>query len=292
MIIKKILDRIYCNNNFSKELDSVKILLGNIISQNNKKKNKDNISSYEFSVFSQWGDDGIIDYLINNLDIKNKSFIEFGVQDYTECNTKLLLMNKNWRGLIIDESQDFIDKIKKSDLYWRYDLTAIRSFITKKNINNIFKENNFIGPIGILSIDIDGNDYWIWDSINCIDPDIVIIEYNSRLGLEKAVTIPYKEDFERRKFHYSNIYYGASLKALINLGKRKNYIFIGCNSAGNNAYFIKSSVQNSKIKEITIEQGFVHSKFRESRNEKGNKNFLNVEEEKKILSKLNFQSLD
>jgi hypothetical protein len=292
MIIKKILDRIYCNNNFSKELDSVKILLGNIISQNNKKKNKDNISSYEFSVFSQWGDDGIIDYLINNLDIKNKSFIEFGVQDYTECNTKFLLMNKNWRGLIIDESQDFIDKIKKSDLYWRYDLTAIRSFITKKNINNIFKENNFIGPIGILSIDIDGNDYWIWDSINCIDPDIVIIEYNSRLGLEKAVTIPYKEDFERRKFHYSNIYYGASLKALINLGKRKNYIFIGCNSAGNNAYFIKSSVQNSKIKEITIEQGFVHSKFRESRNEKGNKNFLNVEEEKKILSKLNFQSLD
>jgi hypothetical protein len=292
MIIKKILDRIYCNNNFSKELDSVKILLGNIISQNNKKKDKDNISSYEFSVFSQWGDDGIIDYLINNLDIKNKSFIEFGVQDYTECNTKFLLMNKNWRGLIIDESQDFIDKIKKSDLYWRYDLTAIRSFITKKNINNIFKENNFIGPIGILSIDIDGNDYWIWDSINCIDPDIVIIEYNSRLGLEKAVTIPYKEDFERRKFHYSNIYYGASLKALINLGKKKNYIFIGCNSAGNNAYFIKSSVQNSKIKEITIEQGFVHSKFRESRNEKGNKNFLNVEEEKKILSKLNFQSLD
>jgi hypothetical protein len=292
MIIKKILDRINSNNNFCRELDSVKILLGNIISQNNRKKNEDNISSYEFSIFSQWGDDGIIDYLINNLNIKNKSFIEFGVQDYTECNTKFLLMNRNWRGLIIDESTNLINKIKNSDIYWRYDLTAIKSFITKNNINNIFKDNNFVGPIGLLSIDIDGNDYWIWDSINCVDPEIVIIEYNSRLGFEKAITIPYREDFERKKAHYSNIYYGASLKALINLGKKKNYIFIGCNSAGNNAYFIKSNLENSKIKEIKIEQGFVHSKFRESRDENGNKNYLAFEEEKKILKNLNFQSLD
>ena len=292
MIIKKILDRIYSNNNFSRELDSVKILLGNIISENNKKKVEDNISSYEFSIFSQWGDDGIIDYLINNLSIKNKSFIEFGVQDYTECNTKFLLMNKNWRGLIIDESTNFVNKIKNSYIYWRYDLTAIKSFITKNNVNNIFKENNFVGPIGILSIDIDGNDYWIWDSINCVDPEIVIIEYNSRLGFEKAITIPYREDFERKKAHYSNIYYGASLKALINLGRKKNYIFIGCNSAGNNAYFIKSSLENKKIKEIKIEDGFVYSKFRESRDENGNKNYLNFEEEKKILKNLNFQSLD
>jgi hypothetical protein len=292
MIIKKILDRIYSNNNFSRELDSVKILLGNIISQNNKKKVEDNISSYEFSIFSQWGDDGIIDYLINNLDIKNKSFIEFGVQDYTECNTKFLLMNKNWKGLIIDEAENLINKIKNSDIYWRFDLTAIKSFITKNNINNIFKENNFVGQVGLLSIDIDGNDYWIWDSINCVDPEIVIIEYNSRLGFEKAITIPYREDFERKKAHYSNIYYGASLKALINLGKKKNYIFIGCNSAGNNAYFIKSNLENSKIKEIKIEQGFVHSKFRESRDENGNKNYLAFEEEKKILKNLNFQSLD
>jgi len=292
MIIKKILNRLYSSHKFSKEIDSVKILLGNIISENNKKKNESNISSYEFSIFSQWGDDGIIDYLINNLDIKNKSFIEFGVQDYTECNTKFLLMNKNWKGLIIDEAENLINKIKNSDIYWRFDLTAIKSFITKNNINNIFKENNFVGHVGLLSIDIDGNDYWIWDSINCVDPEIVIIEYNSRLGFEKAITIPYREDFERKRAHYSNIYYGASLKALINLGKKKNYIFIGCNSAGNNAYFIKSNLENSKIKEIKIEQGFVHSKFRESRDENGNKNYLTFEEEKKILNNLNFQSLD
>ena len=292
MFIKKILNRLYSSHKFSKEIDSVKILLGNIISENNKKKNESNISSYEFSIFSQWGDDGIIDYLINNLDIKNKSFIEFGVQDYTECNTKFLLMNKNWKGLIIDEAENLINKIKNSDIYWRFDLTATKSFITKNNINNIFKDNNFVGPIGLLSIDIDGNDYWIWDSINCVDPEIVIIEYNSRLGFEKAITIPYREDFERKKAHYSNIYYGASLKALINLGKKKNYIFIGCNSAGNNAYFIKSNLENSKIKEIKIKDGFVRSKFRESRDENGNKNYLNFEEEKKILNNLNFQSLD
>jgi len=292
MFIKKILNRLYSSHKFSKEIESVKILLGNIISENNKKKNESNISSYEFSVFSQWGDDGIIDYLINNLDIKNKSFIEFGVQDYTECNTKFLLMNKNWKGLIIDEAENLINKIKNSDIYWRFDLTAIKSFITKNNINNIFKDNNFVGPIGLLSIDIDGNDYWIWDSINSVDPEIVIIEYNSRLGFEKAITIPYREDFERKKAHYSNIYYGASLKALINLGKKKNYIFIGCNSAGNNAYFIKSNLENSKIKETKIKDGFVRSKFRESRDENGNKNYLNFEEEKKILNNLNFQSLD
>ncbi|MFM6253830.1 MAG: hypothetical protein ACKPEQ_32600, partial [Dolichospermum sp.] len=84
-------------------------------------------------------------------------------------------------------------------------------------------------------MDIDGNDYWVWQAIDCINPAIVISEYNFRFGANKAVTVPYDASFVRSKAHYSNIYYGASLKALCILADKKGYAFVGCNSAGNNA---------------------------------------------------------
>ena len=106
---------------------------GLIISNQNIKKFKkiDNLSDVEFSTFSQWGDDGIIDWLISNLKFKNKKFVEIGIQDYWECNTRFLLKKRNWNGLIIDMSKDYIQKIKKQDIYWKYNLTAKQVKISK-----------------------------------------------------------------------------------------------------------------------------------------------------------------
>jgi hypothetical protein len=241
-----------------------------------------NIQEAEFKVFSQYGDDGIIQYLINVLDIHNETFIEFGVENYTESNTRFLLINNNWSGLVIDGSQENIEHVKNDEIYWKYDLTAVHHFVTTDNINKIFVENGFSGEIGILSIDLDGNDYWVWQAIDVVKPVIVIIEYNSIFGKEYAVTVPYQEDFNRTKAHYSNLYWGCSLKALYILAESKGYFFIGCNSNGNNAYFVRKDKIDT-LKAVSFEMGYVESKFRESRDESGRLTFISGNKRMKMI---------
>ena len=248
-------------------------------------KNK-SISDNEFRAFSQWGEDGIIQYLLRNVEISSKIFVEFGVQNYTESNTRFLLINNNWSGLVIDGSSENIVYIKNDPLYWQYNIKAVDSFITTDNINQIFLDNGIQGEIGLLSIDIDGNDYWVWQAIDSINPAIVVSEYNFRFGASKAVTVPYYASFVRTQAHHSNIYYGASLKALCLLANKKGYAFIGCNSAGNNAFFVRKDIKPDSLKEMTAEDGYIKAQFREARDEKGNLLYLSLEEEQKLLNTL------
>jgi len=227
----------------------------------------------EFKVFSQWGDDGIIQYLINYLDIENKTFVEFGVEDYMESNTRFLLINNNWSGLVIDGSEINVSKIKKDEIYWKHDLIAKSAFITKDNINQLIEEEGIKGQIGLLHIDIDGNDYWVWKALEVVHPIIMIVEYNSEFGYERAITIPYKENFVWTKAHYSNLYFGTSILALCYLAEEKGYSFIGSNSAGNNAYFVKNEFLKD-LQPLKAEEGYVESKFRQARDKNGNLNYL------------------
>jgi hypothetical protein len=240
----------------------------------------------EFRVFSQWGEDGIIQFLLDKIKIKRKIFVEFGVQNYTESNTRFLLVNNNWAGLIIDSSEVYIKYIKNDPIYWQYNLKAIQSFVTKDNINDLLASNGVKGEIGLLSIDIDGNDYWVWEAIDVVTPAIVIVEYNFRFGTDKAVTIPYNENFVRSHTHPSMIYYGASLKALDSLAQKKGYAFVGCNSSGNNAFFVRRDLKPDCIRELTVEEGYAVGQFRESRDDRGNLIYLLLEEEEKILASL------
>lgn len=233
------------------------------------------IADAEFKVFSQFGDDGIIQYLVQQIGIPHdrQTFIEFGVQDYQESNTRFLLMNDNWRGLILDGDQANMDKAIQGSDYWRHDLTAVAAFIDRDNVNDLFVSHGFSGEIGLLSIDIDGNDYWVWERIEAVNPMIVVAEYNSTFGARHAVTIPYDPTFQRSRAHYSNLYWGASLKALCLLAERKGYAFVGSNSAGNNAYFVRLDKLGC-IKPISVEEGYVDARFRESRNAKGDLTYL------------------
>lgn len=256
-----------------------------LIDKNNEISILSSLAEVEFKVFSQWGDDGIIQYLINKLNISKKEFIEFGVENYRESNTRFLLVNNRWRGLIFDSSQKNIDTIKDDEIYWRYDITAANEFITTENINNLIEKNGFTGNIGLLHIDIDGNDYWIWKAVTVVNPDIVIMEYNGLWGKDKAVTIPYKADFNAESAHYSRIYFGSSLKALYKLANEKGYFFAGCNSAGVNAYFINNRYRGI-IPEVTLESGFVMPFGRQTRNKEGKLDFLSSSEAAKLLKGL------
>ncbi len=241
-------------------------------------KKKDKIASLEeveFQVFSQFGEDGIIQWIINQIQVKSKIFVEFGVEDYFESNTRFLLNNNNWSGLVIDSDKEKIDRLRNSRYFWKFDLTAIDAFITKDNINDLIKNKGKVeGEIGILSVDIDGNDYWVLNALNVIDPQIVICEYNNVFGSEKRVTVPYHECFDRMSAHYSNLYFGASLLSFRYMLENKGYIYLGTNSAGNNAFFVKKT--DFPIDKIPFRrENFVTAKFRESRDKDGKLNYLN-----------------
>ncbi len=219
--------------------EELKSLVVNI-NQNTLKENKNKLSDYGFKVFSQWDEDGIIQFITGRINTISKVFVEIGVENYKESNTRFLLFNNFWRGFIIDGNKDQIEEVKKSNLMWRYNLIPHYAFVTKENINELLEQNGITGDIGLLSIDIDGVDYWIWDSINVISPDVVICEYQATFGFNKAVTVPYDRDFTRSKIEYHNIYYSSSIKALILLGERKGYTYLGSNNVGSNAFFVKN----------------------------------------------------
>ena len=244
------------------------------------------LSANEFQVHSQWGEDGILQHLLRQVPVARKVFVEFGVEDYTEANTRFLLTQNGWSGLVLDGGAANIAAIKKDPIYWRHNLKAAAAFITRENINALLRDNGVSGEIGLLSIDVDGNDYWIWEAIDAVQPALVVVEYNARFGGERAVTVPYDAAFVRSTAHHSMIYYGASLAALVALGRRKGYAFVGANTAGNNAFFVRRELRPDALREVTAAEGFVPCQFRETRDERGRLAFLSAAEEAALLARL------
>ncbi|MBI5965705.1 MAG: hypothetical protein HY863_19685 [Chloroflexi bacterium] len=273
--LPQIMDRVeQTRRQVKAESEQTRLLLGKMLSNQVRAHGVyENIHDAEFQVFSQFGDDGILQYLIEQTRPDVEKFIEFGVQNYTEANTRFLLMNNNWSGLIIDGDPANMEFAKRSSYYWRSALQAVSQFVDRDNINAIFEAAGFSGEIGLLSVDIDGNDYWVWEAIHIVDPLIVTVEYNSVFGADHAITVPYNAAFYRTRAHYSNLFFGASLKALCLLAEKKGYAFVGSNSAGNNAHFVRKDIVG-KIPVKTVAQGYVESNFSESRDKNGKSNDL------------------
>lgn len=225
-----------------------------------------------FKVFSQFDEDGIIQFLINNLPIPQKTFIEFGVENYHESNTRFLLLNNHWQGMVLEGRAADVRAIRRDRIYWQYDLQAKHAWITRDNIDHLLAGAGFGSDVGLLSIDIDGNDYWIWEAIQTIRPRIVIVEYNSLLGLF-PMAVPYDPSFQRSAAHYSNLYYGASLGALASLGKRKGYLLLGSNIWGHNAFFVRADIAGD-FRAVDLKEAYVASKFREARDREGKMSYL------------------
>lgn len=253
-------------------LDDLKMLVGSGLVHQHRHHPPARFEDAEFRVFSQFGDDGLIQYLLRVLEPKQRTFVEFGVETYQESNTRFLLQHDNWRGLVIDGSAENVATIKADPIFWRHELTALQSFITRENIDELISGAGFSGRVGLLSIDIDGVDWWVWECISCVDPLIVVAEYNSVFGPSRAVTVPYASDFQRTAAHFSNLYWGCSLAALCLLAKRKGYLFIGSNRAGNNAYFVRE-VDAKGLVGVTPEAGYVESRFRDARASDGSLTF-------------------
>lgn len=283
-ILSKFIKRYNSENSYeiTKNIDIQSILMAKILIHQQKLIKSNNINDYEFKVFSQFGDDGIIQYLIDNVEIKKneRKFIEIGVGDYSESNTRFLLMKDYWEGLILDGSKKILTVKKKYyDLIWKNKLKVGCEWITKNNINDIIQKYKCDNDVGVLSIDVDGNDYWIWKNINIIKPIIVVIEYNSLFGKKNKTLVPYFENFQRYSAHKSGLYWGSSVSALVDLGKSKGYDLVGGNSAGVNLYFVRNDRRNL-LNRVDIEDAYFKQKFSDIKDNNGN--FLDISYEEKL----------
>lgn len=253
-------------------LDLVQRALGRIERNQQRDRHIEDLREAEFQVYSQWGEDGILQFLTGCIPIERPVFVEFGVQTYEQSNTRFLLVESGWSGLVIDGDPKNIACIRADPIYWRHNLKAECAFIDVDNINILIQKHGITGDIGLLSVDIDGNDYWVWQAIRCIQPRIVVCEYNSVFGPDRAVTVPYDPSFVRSEAHHSFLYYGASIAALESLGQQLGYRLVGSNSAGNNAFFLRNDMPGPEA--VSGSDAWIESGFRESRDTTGKLNHL------------------
>ena len=283
---RRIRERLTRLGQIERRLVRVQEALGRIEARQVATERAAGLHANEFRAFSQWGEDGIIQHLVRELGLQRSVFVEFGVETYEEANTRFLLTHDNWAGLVIDGSEENIRHIRRDAIYWQFNLKAECAFITAENINGLIERNGIAGEIGLLSVDIDGNDYWVWKAIDVISPIIVVAEYNARFGPTEPVTVPYDPTFVRGTAHHSMIYYGASLAALTRLGHSKGYALIGCNSSGNNAFFVRRDRLPTSLPELTAAEAFVQHQFRETRDRNGELAFVDPRAERDLMAGL------
>ncbi len=178
-------------------------------------------------IHSQNGEDGILLFVFSVVGTTDRRFVEFGMGDGRVCNTANLTRNWGWGGLLLDADHRLTESGAGGPMMngsvWMQDSSESATLVTADNINPVFREEGLGGSIDLLSIDIDGNDYWVWKSLDVLLPRVVVIEYNASFGPERSVTIPYDPRFDRYEVDVSGIYHGASLTALTRLGREKGY---------------------------------------------------------------------
>jgi hypothetical protein len=227
----------------------------------------------ELKVFSQWGEDGIIDFICHKLDMRKPKMLEFGVGDFSECNSRFLVENRNASVVLVDSNVNLLPFVKSQDCYWKSTVVPLNKWITRDNAQLLLDEaSRLLDGLDIVSIDLDGNDYWILNEMNLQGVRVVITEYNPVFGALSSISVPALDDFDRNQIHFSNLYYGASLRAFINLMEAKGFEFAGTNNAGSNAFFI----EKNSFKFLEIEKPdasdlstYCDWRVRESRDENG-----------------------
>lgn len=214
----------------------------------------------EFKLYSQNGEDGLLLFIFSQVGTTNKTLVEFGVESGEECMAANLLINFGWNGLLMDGSESNMEKGRQ---WYREQcpdsgdrLQLKQCFITRDNINQVIADSGISGEIDLLSVDIDGNDYWVWKAIDVINPRVVVAEYNACFGPTRSLTIDYDPAFTRFAHHFSGWYHGASLTALGKLGAVKGYSLVGCDSRGCNAFFVRDDLVRGELESLTPKEAF------------------------------------
>lgn len=213
-----------------------------------------------FRVFSQFEEDGLLLFIFSVLRMSNKTFIEIGSDDGVNSNSANLYFHFGWNGLFIDGNSKSIKRGKrffsKYPHPWFDKPKFLCERVKRENINQIIAKSELKGEIGLLSIDIDGNDYWIWDAITQVNPQVVLIETHVEFGMENIV-VPYDPNYFYPGKH--PVYHGASPVAMEKLAKKKGYRLVGANEMGFNFIFLRNDLATELIKEVSVDSVLQHS---------------------------------
>lgn len=218
-----------------------------------KNGNLPDFNSTGFRVFSQFEEDGKLLYIFSLLGMPDKTFIDIGSNDGVNSNCANLAVHFGWRGLFIDADKTVINRGKK--FYkrypdpWTYKPQFLCAKVSKNNINKLISDAGFSGKVGLVSIDLDSFDYWIWDALEIITPSVVIIEIELKFGLDEIV-LPYDE----QNFHNN----GASAMAMAKLAIKKGYRLVGSNDYGHNMIFVHNHDISDLLPEVTVESILTH----------------------------------
>lgn len=217
-----------------------------------------------FRVFSQFEEDGKLLFIFSILGMTNKTFVEIGSDDGINSNCSNLAFHFGWYGLFIDGNANAIERGRhfyaKYPHSYMYQPKFLLSKVNKENINDLLKLEGFKGEVGLLSIDIDGFDYWVWDALEQVSPQVVIIETHNEFGMHNIV-VPYDKDYSYPGKH--PIYHGASPVAMTKLANKKGYRLVGANELGFNFIFVKNGLADELIPEVSVESCLQHPSVKE-----------------------------
>ncbi len=197
----------------------------------------DGLSPSELRVFSQNGEDGVLAEIFARIGVERRFFVEFGVQDGVQCNTRYLAEVQGWSGVYFEADEAQFSGLERR-LANRDDLATVRSYVTPANVEQLFRDAAVPDDFDLLSIDVDGQDYWVWEAIDELRPRVVVIEYNSALPAEEQLVEPRGRSAAFTLFDF----FGASLGALRALGEHKRYTLVHTELAGVNAFFVRNDL--------------------------------------------------
>lgn len=220
------------------------------------------LADVEFRAFSQTGEDGLLLYVFALIGFSNRVVVELGCGDGHECNSANLIINHGFTGVLYDGDSRLVARARqffarsRDSKVWPPEV--VQAFITKENINDLLMRQGCTGEIDLLSIDIDGMDFWIWDSLNAVQPRVVIVEANNVWGATKALTVPYAPQFAATYLDGAPDYAGASLLAFTRLATKRGYRLVGSNRYGFNAVFVREGVGEEILPEVSVESCLSH----------------------------------
>ncbi len=197
------------------------------------------LTRYGYRAYCQNDEDGIIAEIFRRIGTTSRTFIEFGIGDGSECNTLNLLVG-GWRGLWLEGDPGRAARARAvfQGAIERKQLTVSQALVTVENINSVLSENAPARSVDLLSIDVDGNDYWLWRALTAVDARVVVIEYNALWRPPLSITMRYQEPYKWSLQRHS----GASLCAMEKLGRDKGYSLVGTSFAGVNAFFVRADL--------------------------------------------------
>jgi len=210
------------------------------------------LSEVGFRKYSQFEEDGILLYIFSLIAPMNRICVEICAGDGRECNTANLIINHGWWGHLFDGSESNVSRGKaffaRHKDTFLYPPRFTKAWITAENVNDQIAESGARGPVDLLSLDLDGMDYWVWRAISIIEPQVVVCETHNPIPPDKALTVPYAPAFS----YQSENYRGASLAAMCKLGREKGYRLVGTHRFGFNAFFIKDGVGEAHFPEVEV----------------------------------------